>query len=282
MVPRFLLVDIGNTRLKWCDSPASSKSLMDGLRLKSTRTSVQKPARADERFFHTEVRSDQLGHLETAKVTATAIRALAKRFPHHQVVMASVVPKVVPWFEKAFRGRLHVFNATSPALKLKFNYPNPVELGADRLAAAVAIQSEAAYPAIIVQCGTATAVSLLNSQGRFCGGMIVPGPQIQLSSLRKATAQLPELKFALPTERIPGRSTEEAMRSGVLISFQGGVKDLIGRSLDRMGGEVPPKIFVTGGNAFLLTGMMDEPYTLRPLLVFEGLHIIGTRIFSGR
>ena len=65
--------------------------------------------------------------------------ALAKKYPRHYLALASVVPMVTPMFTRAFRRRFHVVTAHSASLGLRFKYPNPVELGADRLAAAAVV-----------------------------------------------------------------------------------------------------------------------------------------------
>src|ERR1700677_3251673 len=197
----FLLVDVGNTRIKWATA-----------HLPGFGPRRQKPHPA--------------GDLPTRAITPTKLAALAKKYPKHFLFLSSVVPKLTPLFIRAFHGRIHVVTAGSPALGVHFDYPKPAELGADRLVAATAISAEGKFPAIIVSCGTATAFSVLNAKGRFCGGAIAPGFSVQLTSLLGATAQLPATPLRAPKSFL-ARSTQDAIRAGVMLSFVGGVNQAL-------------------------------------------------------
>jgi type III pantothenate kinase len=243
----FLLIDAGNSRLKWAVSSASG-----AIRV--------------------------AGEIATREATPEWIRTLARKFPEHRAVLASVVPKLVAPFGHAFKGRFHLVTADAPALGLRFHYPNPAEIGADRLAAAVAVLADGIWPVAVVNCGTATAFTVLDTRGRLCGGVIAPGLQTQLAALLGATAQLPATELR-PTRRYLARSTGDAIRAGVVLNFQGGVKEI----LQRLGESLPepPCVVVTGGNAGYLAGTLKGKAKFRPLLVFEGLRMIGMRAFIG-
>jgi len=241
--PEFLLIDVGNTRLKW----ATARS--------------RGPIRV-------------VGEIDTPKADAKWIHALARKFSGQRLVLASVVPKVVPAFRRAFAKRIEIVRGDASSLGVAFDYPKPAEIGADRLAAAVAAQDGGKWPAIVVSCGTATACTVLDSKGRLCGGAIAPGLETQLAALIGATAQLPNTILKQPLSAL-GKSTEDAIRAGVMLNFQGGVKEIIRQLSDALPGRTKPVIILTGGNARFLAGSLDLPHTLRPLLVFEGLRIIG-------
>ena len=195
MKAELLLVDLGNTRVKWATASGS-------LRI--------------------------AGDASTASISAAWIGALARKWPRHCLVLASVVPRWNATFRRAFRGRVTIVSGRLGLLQRHFAYPKPAELGADRIAAAVAAQAQGWFPAIIVACGTATAFTVLDAKGRLCGGAIAPGPQAQLDALIGATAQLPATP--LRRSRSPlAKSTREAIRAGVLLSFQGGVKETVRR-----------------------------------------------------
>jgi type III pantothenate kinase len=243
----FLLVDIGNTRVKWESSPICG----------------DEPPRT--------------GEMATEDATPERIREMREEFPGHFLVFASVVPDLAFYFRHTFKQGFHSVAADSPALGLEFDYPKPSEIGADRLAAAVAAHETEKWPVIIVSCGTATAFSVLDEKGRFCGGAIAPGLQTQLKALIGATAQLPEVSLELPLSPL-GKSTEEAIRSGLTLGFQGGIKEIICQLSRALGSQHSPEIILTGGNAYHVTDALDFPHTLRPLLVFEGLRIIGNRV----
>jgi len=170
----FLLIDIGNSRLKWATAG-----------------------------FHGPVRVG--GEIATKEATSAWIRALARKFPGHRLVLASVVPKLAPALRRAFSGRLVEVSATLPELGFCFHYPKPAEIGADRLTAAVAAHEAGSWPVIVVQCGTATAFTVLDAKGRLCGGVIAPGLQTQLAALLDATAQLPATTLRHPATLWPAR-----------------------------------------------------------------------------
>lgn len=246
--PTFLLIDIGNTRLKWATANSRGPILL-------------------------------AGEVATKEVTSAWVNALARKFLKQRLILASVVPKRVPAFRRAFSGRLVEMSATLPELGFSFHYPNPAEIGADRLAAAVAAQAQGHYPAIIVACGTATAFTVLDAKGRFCGGVIAPGLQTQLAALISATAQLPATKLSHSPSPL-ARSTREAIRAGVMLNFRGGVKEIINQLSKALLGRRKPHLLITGGNAHYLVGKIGLPMKLRPLLVFEGLRMIGLRTWT--
>jgi type III pantothenate kinase len=245
--PQFLLIDAGSTRLKWATAPPRG------------------PIRVH-------------GEIATKTATPAWTKSLARKFPRHPTILASVVPQVTPHFRRAFAQRLHVVSGTSPALGLRFDYPKPDEIGADRLAAAVAAHGEGQWPVITVSCGTATAFTVLDAEGKLCGGVIAPGLQTQLAALLGVTAQLPATELRR-THRYLARSTGEAIRAGVALNFQGGVKEILARLSASLPGKKPPRILLTGGNVSYLEGVLTGPVKLRPLLVFEGLRMIGIRAF---
>jgi pantothenate kinase type III len=234
-----LLIDVGNTRFKWAEIDATG-----------------------------EIRPR--GEVETALVTDGWMSDFALPHTGRPVVVASVVPKISTLIERALPTALLVRGAWS-GLPLAFDYPNPTEIGADRLAAAIGASSGA--PAIIISCGTATAFSALDRRGRFCGGAILPGLHTQLRSLHLGTAQLP-LASVGATVQLPGRSTDMAMRSGVLVGWRAAVVQIVTLLKRELGGM--PQVIVTGGEAFNLLSVSELGLVeFRPLLVFEGLRIIA-------
>ena len=212
-----LLVDVGNTRLKWADvTPCGAIRLC--------------------------------GHALTAQVTPQWIAAWAKKQAKRRVIIASVVPEITRLLRRHLKQAVFV-NGTMRGLPLAFHYPRPAELGADRLAAAIGAQVRG--PVIVVSCGTATAFSVLDKQGRFCGGVIAPGAEVQLRALIGTTAQLPVTALR-PTDRALGRSTRSAMRACILLQFQGGVREIIQRLRREIGSAAP--VIITGGQALACAG----------------------------
>jgi type III pantothenate kinase len=253
MFHSFLLVDIGNSMTKWA---------VAGI-----------PGRVNKGVRRVE------GATPTSGMTALSIRALKEEFPGHYLILCSVVPGLVPLFLRFFKRGCHLVTADSPALGLRFDYPNPREIGSDRLAAAVAVQAMGSFPAIIIACGTATAFTVLDAKGNLCGGAIAPGLEAQRDALLGATAQLPATDLRVPRSAL-AKSTREAIRAGVTLGFLGGVREIVTKLTATIPGAKKPHLFLTGGNAPLIAKNLDLPFELRPLLVLEGLRMIGERHFA--
>lgn len=240
----FLLIDAGNTRLKWAVADRNG-----AIRV--------------------------AGDIATGAASPKAIASLARKYPNQTAILASVVPRILPAFQSAFSGRLIEVTTHLPHLGLRFQYPKPSELGADRIAAAVAVQKQT--PAIIIACGTATAFTVVDAHGKLCGGAIAPGLQAQLDALLGATAQLPATDLRLPRHAL-AKSTRDAIRAGVMLNYRGGVKEILQALLKELPRRPAPKIILTGGNYPLLAKELGPRVKLRPLLIFEGLLMIGTRL----
>ena len=253
----YLLVDVGNSRIKWAAAPIPGGRLAP----KHARPSIE-----------------PVGEMATSDANVKSVMALRREFQGNFLVFSSVVPELTPLFLRFFKRGVHCVFADSSPLGFPFDYPNPAELGADRLAAAVAIAAEKAWPAIIVSCGTATALSVLDADGKFCGGMISSGLRAQLAALIQQTSQLPDITLKMPRNAL-AKSTIEAISAGVTTSFQGGVKEMIARLCDAFPGQCP-SIILTGGDAELAAKALSMPYKVRPLLVLEGLRIIGNRVLN--
>jgi type III pantothenate kinase len=246
--PEFLLIDMGNTWLKW--ATAGKKW----------------PIRI-------------AGDIPTSKVTGAWIRTLAKKYRGHYAVMACVVPKFLPAFRRAFGQKLLEVNSTMPHgfhADFSFHYPKPSELGSDRIAAAVAAHGRGMHPAVVIACGTATAFTVVDAKGRLCGGAIAPGLQAQLKALLGATAQLPATDLRMQKTAL-AKSTQDAIRAGVMLNYRGGVKEILAELLKTLATRPKPNILLTGGDAHFLVNKLGHRAKLRPLLVFEGLRMIGFR-----
>lgn len=155
----------------------------------------------------------------------------------------------------------------------------PERVGADRLAAAVAA-NELRHPqrsAIIVDAGTAVTVDLVTADGVFRGGAILPGIQTAARGLASATDALPLLEnLDLSTSPVAiGKSTQEAMRSGIIWGCVGAVRELI----VQMSATLPhvPNVFCTGGDGMHLARLIDRDMKYDPNLVLRGIALTGYR-----
>lgn len=148
----------------------------------------------------------------------------------------------------------------------------PERVGMDRLAAAVAANQlrDALRPAIIVDAGTAITVDLVDETGTFQGGAILPGFRLVSRALAAGTDQLPEADslFTDVAPEVVGKSTEEAIRSGLFWGGVGAIKELVDRVTTQL--ETTPQLLVAGGDARLLAEHLDNAAFV-PDLVLLGI-----------
>lgn len=143
-------------------------------------------------------------------------------------------------------------------------YRNPATLGADRWAALIGARGLHDGPAVVVMAGTATTVDLLDADGCFRGGLILPGFDLMRSALARNTAQLPLARGELV--ELP-RSTEEAIVSGCLLAQAGAIE----RFFVHVAQDARCRCLLSGGGAAQLAGILDLPLLQVDNLVLEGL-----------
>lgn len=153
---------------------------------------------------------------------------------------------------------------------LRVRYRNPLEVGADRIAGAVAAtQRHPGRNLIVVDCGTATTFDVVTAAGDYLGGVILPGMGVSAETLASRTAKLPRVEIARP-ETILGRSTVESIQSGLYHGHAGAIRHIVdGLAREVFGGETP-RVVGTGGFARMLEEerLFDE---IVPELVLLGL-----------
>lgn len=164
---------------------------------------------------------------------------------------------------------------TVPGLPLA--YPRPAEIGHDRLANALGLQTRGAVPGIAIDLGTAISLDVVTSAG-FAGGVIAPGLSLMVDYLHERTAQLPRLDPALlapaePGDPAIGQSTEEAMRIGTVVGFSGLAGALLDAARAQLvaNGEGTPTVIATGGSARWLPARWRAEAVQAPHLTLEGL-----------
>jgi len=153
---------------------------------------------------------------------------------------------------------------------LNIKYRNPVEVGADRIANAIAAIH--AYPgknAIVIDFGTATTFCVISAQKEYRGGVILPGIRLSVDALSNNTAKLSAVEIIKP-EQVVGRSTAESIQSGVYFGAVGACREIIGRIKAESFPKQEAIVLATGGFASLLDdqGLYDH---LVPDLVLQGL-----------
>jgi len=190
-----------------------------------------------------------------------------------RVAVCSVVPAAlhpVRGASKQYFGREPFVLQAGVKTGLKVRYRNPLEVGADRIAGAIAAtQRSPSTDVIVVDCGTATTFDVVTSGGDYLGGVILPGIGVSAETLASRTAKLPRVEIARP-ESVLGRTTAESIQSGLYHGHTGAIRHIVeGLSREAFGGR-RPHVVGTGGFARMLEEerLFDE---IVPELVLLGL-----------
>jgi type III pantothenate kinase len=189
------------------------------------------------------------------------------------VALCSVVPAALHPLRGASRqyfGREPFVLQAGVKTGLKVRYRNPLEVGADRIAGAIAaVHRHPSRNLIVVDCGTATTFDVVTSSGDYLGGVILPGVGVSAEALASRTAKLPRVEIARP-ESVLGRSTVESIQSGLYHGHTGAIRHLVAElAREAFAGE-RPHVVGTGGFARMLEEerLFDE---VVPELVLLGL-----------
>jgi len=238
---RTLLIDNSNTRTKFAVSS-------DGV-LGDWRACCPTPAVSEDLLAELTgpVAFDALVLSSVVPDKAKLIRTLAGTRPIHEISCRSKLP-------------------------IAIDYPAPEQIGADRLADAVAAFTRFGAPSVVIDFGTAVTFDVLGAPGTYLGGVIAPGMMTMTENLAKRTALLPKIDLAEPDCAI-GKSTVEAMQVGAVTGYRGMIRAIL-QSIDREL-TAPPCIVATGGDAeFIARGLPEIEHVL-PELTLEGIRIIG-------
>jgi type III pantothenate kinase len=164
-------------------------------------------------------------------------------------------------------------------LPLKVALQRPDKAGIDRLLDAVAVNRlrAAGEPAIVVDLGSAITVDLIDSDGAFRGGAIMPGIGTSARAMHEFTDLLPLVEMSKLDEPPPalGTATPEAMQAGLYWGAVGGVRELIARL--SIGSPRPPRVFLTGGAAPSVARLIADDATYVPHLTLAGVALTAAQ-----
>lgn len=253
-----LVVDVGNTTFHL--------GLFDGRRLVEQ---WRLPTRAD-------ATSDEIGlALSGALRSATCGGTVAA------VTVACVVPPLVTVLRQAIARHFGVeaFLVDPSAHRtLPIGYPRPAEIGADRLANAVAALEMFAPPLIVIDFGTATTFDVINAEGEYRGGAIAPGVELSIQALFSKASRLPRIDLVAPSRAI-GQSTVEGMQAGIIYGYAGLVDAVVRRIDGELGADA--STVATGGLAPVVVPFTETVRQIEPELTLYGIRLIRERNASG-
>jgi type III pantothenate kinase len=245
-----VVVDIGNSRIKFCRCDAQ------GLQLPVRGLSADDPEAWDQ--------------LAKDWGLATGVNwAVASSDPGRRDQFAN-------W--ATGRGDRVVTIKSRRDIPIQVKVDEPDRVGIDRIlnVFAAAGRVKPGQPAIVVDAGSAVTVNLLDESGAFAGGAIFPGLRLMALALHEHTAQLPLVATDGPLpDGPPAKNTEAAMRLGILHAAAGGIDALIRATSTRC--STAPRLFLTGGDMTpQLAGLLETRQMfqseIRPALTLEGIH----------
>lgn len=257
----FLAIDIGNTNIT-LGLFKINNDVVEENPFQIWRIATSKKKTADEYA----IKILDIFYYSKIDITKQQIEAVA---------IASVVPSLDNIFADLTRKyfKKEAFFVTSKRSGgLKFLYNNPDEVGADRIADAVAVYERYKTASIVIDFGTATTFDCINKEGSYLGGVITAGPLISAEALTQKTAKLPQVNLSMPA-KIVGRSTVECIQSGLYYGYIGLVKEILHRIKNEMNDD-NIKVIATGGLSYLMVKEMEDIESVIPELTLEGIKII--------
>ncbi|WP_188942888.1 type III pantothenate kinase [Virgibacillus salexigens] len=191
------------------------------------------------------------------------------------VIISSVVPPIMYALEKMSKDYFHlepmIIGKETVHSFLNMRYPNPREIGADRVVNAVGAIEDYGSPLIVIDFGTATTYCFINKDKEYYGGVISPGINISMEALYSKASKLPRIEIQAPTSVI-GSSTVEAMQSGAFYGYVGQVDGIVRRIKSEM--QVEATVIATGGLASLIAHESETIDHVDPYLTLKGLYLI--------
>jgi type III pantothenate kinase len=207
--------------------------------------------------------------LSTVGLRATDIDAVA---------VANVVPPLALTLERMvtryFPGVKPLFIGPGVKTGMAVLYDNPREVGADRIANAVAAFERWRCGLVVVDFGTATTFDVISQKGEYLGGAIAAGISISMEALFRHASRLPRIEFARPAHVI-GKTTVASMQSGLVYGYAGLVDGICARMEGELG--FAPKVVATGGLATLVAGVSKAISEVDEDLTLQGLRLIHER-----
>lgn len=196
-----------------------------------------------------------------------------------QEIRGAVISSVVPELKTILKRAVGLLCGITPLVVgagvrsgLNIKIDNPAQLGSDLVVGAVGALARYEKPLLVFDFGTATTLSVLDGQGRYRGGMIIPGLRLAVEALSSRTAQLPHVDLSAPAHVI-GTNTVDCMNSGAIYGAAAMLDGIIQRVEEELGEEIRT-VVGTGGLANKVAPYCRHQIVLDDDLMLWGLKII--------
>ncbi len=236
-----LLIDLGNSRVKWAQSGPG----------------CWLPGAAVHRDH------DIAGVLDQAWNELPP----PKRIVLVSVAAADITGALEYWMQDRWKLAAYRVRAQRAQLGVVNSYREPETLGADRWAALLGARGITEGACVVVDCGTAVTVDALSSDGVFAGGVIFPGLELTRASLGAGTAGIGCAQGN--DASVLAQATADAVAAGAAFGVAGAIERILKEQEHALGAEI--EVFITGGDAPALAPRLDRPTLYMPDLVLKGL-----------
>ena len=192
-------------------------------------------------------------------------------------VLACVVPPLLRVFQEIASRYVGVDPLVVDAtldVGMRILTDNPRELGADRIANALAARECYGAPAIVIDFSTAMTFDAISAEGDYVGDAIAPGIGIAADALFRQAARLPRVELTAPPSPL-GTDTISSMQSGLIYGYVGLVEGMVARFKAELGGEA--KVIATGEQASIIVPHTRVVDVVDPNLTLVGLRLIYQR-----
>jgi type III pantothenate kinase len=247
-----LVIDVGNTRLKW--AWLTTAGLSD-----------------QQAVVHRDVKPD----LWTAALFDATMRP--RRVLVSNVAGDAMAKNLTRLTKKVFGVKTEFVTATQQFLDLRNGYLDPTLLGADRWLGVIGAWTMARSALCVVDAGTAVKVDSVDAKGQHLGGLIVPGIHMMREALLKNTSDIAKaVELSSPSMAgILANNTIGAVSRGAVFALAG-MADRAAEIIEQSTG-VKPALFITGGDAGMITGTMRARGEIVPDLVLRGLAVVAAQ-----
>ncbi|OOZ34617.1 type III pantothenate kinase [Solemya velesiana gill symbiont] len=246
-VPTVLLIDIGNTNLKW--------SWLDNRKLSSADSA---PHESDA---FAKIAANCWGDADTPD----------------RVVVANVAGREIEqhlsdWSQNVWGVTPEIVTTSAQALGVVNAYENPAQLGVDRWLTLVAVHGRYPGAACIVDCGTAITIDVIDAHGVHKGGLILPGFELMRRSLLERT-NIPRVDVACGKQLL-AKDTATAVAAAGIHAAAALIERVIAKTAQELGARLT--LILTGSGSRKLLEVLESTGTVIPDLVMVGLAMIAT------
>jgi len=254
-----LAIDAGNTNVVF--------AVLEGREIRARWRIATDPRRTADEYAVWLHQLLALEGYDKAAIDAVIVATVVPRALHNLQVLAS----------KYFGVEAMVAGKAPASYGIAIDLTEPESVGADRVVNAIAAHERYEGDLIVIDFGTATTFDVVDYSGTYKGGVIAPGINLSLDALVAAAAKLPRIAIEAPEANasVIGRSTEEAMHSGIYWGYVAMIEGLVTRMIREIGRSTT--VIATGGLASLFQKNSQVFDAIEPDLTIQGLALLHAR-----